>query len=37
MMDIEPRKKYALVHEQIGILIIGKKKKKCLILVFFIK
>lgn len=22
--SIEPRKKYALVHEQIGILIIGK-------------
>jgi len=35
MNGIEPRKKYALVHEQIGIFIIGKKNRFfCLYFVF---
>jgi hypothetical protein len=38
-ISIEPRKKYALVHEQIGIFAIGKKKSSyictsfCMILI----
>ena len=34
LIGIEPRKKYALVHEQIGIFILGKSNLTFLHIVF---
>jgi hypothetical protein len=37
LTSMEPRKKYALIHEQIGIYVIGKKQSFFLSVLFFIK
>ena len=36
LRNLEPRKKYALIHEQIGIFIIGKKNTRRFLLFIII-